>query len=1240
MNNINPLPDRDLRESAARKGFVVKTGIVLFFIMCMLNAVSAQTATTGQISGNVTDPGGSPVPDATITITRTETGEARTVTTSEDGNYTVPNLAIGTYRITVSKTGFKETAVGSVVVNVANITRQDVALEIGQVTETVQITADAIQVETQTGTVGEVVSGEQVRELPLNGRNFVQLTQLQPGVAAANNQDSKSKGLFGGVDFSVNGNSAQSNLFLIDGANNNDTGSNRTILLFPSIEAIAEFKSLRNSYGPEYGQAAGAVISVVTRGGTNEFHGSLFYFGRNDALNATEYFANLNNTGKSKLRRHDYGFSIGGPLPFFNFGEGGPMFRSGKDRLFFFYSQEINKEIRGTSRFGSVPTLLERQGNFSQPRPNPRAGQSGERPICSPDRIENASHPGYATQIIPQANLSRAGLALVRLFPLPNITNPTSCNNWAQSANSPIDFREENIRIDANLTSKNKIFGRYTQDHWTNATPILTGNLWGDDAFPTVESSWAQPSRQAAVKLSTQLGTNAINEVQFSYSANRINVTPGAGGELNAELNAAVPGYFPDSVKVNGINRPHPLFWGGVAPFYSSSGSDLWTQAPFRNSLDIYSIRDDASKVSGNHTFKMGVLYDTAAKDEDSGPANESVHFFGPASCCGAGGGNHSGNWGNGMLQDLLTDNTFFGFDETNTMPIGQTRYKNLEFYLGDTWKARPNLTLELGVRYSLLFEPYDERNKISGFLPSAYNPARPPTDPCNGLVVPKGTNPCAGIPGASTPIEFSNRSLRENSYKNLAPRLGIAWDVFSNGKTALRAGFGQFFLRERVSPYVSSLTANSPFATTIAGERTLDGTRFAGLTAASNGSPRFGLSPEAGTPYSLQFNVSVGQQLWKDTAIEVGYVGNRARKQLTHNDVNQVLDRNRVAAAFATAANAVNALRPYSNYGSIYQFERNGRADYNSLQVLFRTRFTSKSQLQAAYTFSKSKADFGLNDSSGGSSAFAVLNRNNREIDFAESDINRPHIFVAHMIYNLPSFKDSNAFVKNLLGGWEVAAIVQISSGTSLTPSIAATGISYLVPVPDPDRPGQFLPGQFTSNTISGGVTGFGTGVANQRPIRVEDVPCTIDGDKRSFINPAAFTLVGYKIGETAPGKTTCLGPPTKNVDMSFYKNFAPSWLTSSFFGESARLQLRFELFNAFNTPQFNGNLPINYYGGQVQCGSNPLVPCSATNNTITAVQTNAGGFGTTNIRTGEFGRANSTRGGREIQYALKFYF
>lgn len=1150
-------------------------------------ALLSQTGTSGQITGTVTDSNGAVVPDATITVVQRETGTKRTLTSNTDGNFSIANLAIGTYRLAVSKTGFKETSVSNVVVNVSNTTRQDVVLQTGAISEVVNITADNIQIETQSGTVGEIVTGEQVRELPLNGRSFTQLTQLQPGVSAANNFDSKQKGLFGGVDFSVNGNSGQSNLFLTDGANNNDTGSNRTILLFPSIEAIAEFKSLRNSYGPEYGQAAGAIVSIATRGGSNSFHGSLYYFGRNDALNATEYFSNATGAGKNQLRRNDYGGSIGGPIV--------------KDKLFFFYSQEFNKEIRGLTRFGSVPTLLERQGNFSQPR----ILANGTR--CSP----------ADTPIIPQANLSSAGLAVIKLFPLPNTTSTGSCNNWRTSANSPINFREENVRLDYNITSKNKIFGRYTQDHWTNPFPVLFSNLWGDDAFPTVESSWAQPSKQVAIKLTTQLSGTAINDVQFSYSANRILVDPGSGADINREINTAVPGYFPTSGKVNGINRPHPVFWGGVSPYYSNSGSDLWTQTPFRNSLDIYSVRDDFSMVKGNHTLKMGFLVDKAAKNEDSGPNNEATQFWG--ACC-----QNNASWGDGGgIINLLTKGTFFGFAETDTMAIGKNRYTNNEYYFGDTWKAKPNLTLELGARYSLLFEPIDARNKISSFSPATYNPARPATDPCNGLVVPKGTNPCAGIVGASTPLQFSNRSLRKNNYKNIAPRLGVAWDVFSDGKTAVRGGFGLFNLRERTSPYFAALTQNSPFSRSISGERTLEGcatvlTNCANLSAASNGSPKFGVSPEAATPYSMQFNVTVGRQLWKETVLEAGYVGNRSRKQLTHSDINQVSAANRKAAAFATSGNAVNALRPYSNYGSIYQFERNGRADYDSLQILFRTRFAKSLNLQAAYTYSRSLADFGLNDSSGGSSAFAVLDRTNRGLDLAESDINRPHIFVANMIYNMPEFKGHNPIVKTVLGGWELASIVQITSGTSLTPNLNATGISYLTNPLDLS----------TSTSLSGGITGLGTGVANQRPIRVASEPCFLSGTKGSYFNPKAWTLVGYKIGETIPNKTTCLGPANRNVDFSIYKNFKPSFMTKSFLGEAARIQFRLEMFNAFNTTNFRGELPITYYNGIVNCGTNP---CSPTNNTITSIR---------NLVDPNFGKANKTKGAREIQYALKLYF
>ncbi len=1176
-------PKRKVAGPCERSARLLLLALAPCLLLLLALPANAQKS-SGQITGEVVDQNGAALPNAKVAVTQIGTNLRREVNTNQDGIYSVPDLPIGAYRVSATQGGFKETVVEGVVVNVSTTTRQDFTMQVGAVGERVDIIADVVQIQQESGAVGDIVTGEQVRELPLNGRSFVQLTQLQPGVSPANNFDSKNKGLFSGVDFSVNGNTTQSNLFLIDGANNNDTGSNRTILLYPSIEAISEFKMLRNSFSPEYGQASGAIISIATRGGENKFHGSLFFFGRNDKLNASDFFANRVGGAKDKLRRNDFGGSLGGPII--------------KDRLFFFYSQEFNKEIRGQTRFGSVPTVAERRGDFSQPRFAP----GGVR--CSGGAIGNG-RPGSTTQIIPQADISPAGLAIVRLYPEPNIASPNDCNNWRQSTNSPIDFREENIRIDYKITENNRMFGRYTQDTWKNPAPILfSAGLWGDDAFPGVESSWQQPSKQAAFKLSTTLGNSAVNEVQFSYSANRINITPDQGGDINEALTAAVPGFFPESGKLNSGNRAHPTFWGGIAPYSSNFGPDLWTAAPWKNALDIYSIRDDFSKVTGNHTFKTGFLYDWAAKDEDSlgAASSESPQFWG--ACCA----NNSGNY----LADILTRGSRFGFSETSTQPIALTRYRNFEIYFGDTWKVRPNLTLELGARYSYFPEPYDANDRMTSFDLRFYNPSRPASDFCNGIVVVPGTNPCAGIAGVSTPTEGVNRALRANDKNALAPRLGFAWDPRGDSKTVIRGGVGQFFQRERVS-IALGMVANAPFALSIGGERTLDdnGANTFFISGAPGGAPSRSTNPEALLPNAWQWNLTVGRQLWKEAVLEVGYVGNRALHQLISLDINQVLPQNRVAAALCPDAGCVNNFRPASNFGFIAGFERSGSANYHSLQTMFKTRLFGKSQIQAAYTWSHSIGDAALDDSSGGASVNTRTDTYDGSIDYGNTGINRPHIFVLNSVIYLPEFKGSNGLMQSALGGWEFATIYTASSGSSITPRIANGSIS---------------------NLQSGGLAGTGTSQSNVRPNRVAGVPCTINtGEPFQLINPAAFTLVGTVIG--SPGNASrgsCLGPGINNVDMSFYKNFTPSWLQKPL-GEAARVQLRLEMFNAFNHTQFRAdslqnNMFLNTGGNPVVCGN---APCSATNRTVTDFTPNGG-----------FGRSGTTRGPREIQYALKLVF
>ena len=343
------------------------SALVLSLLLSVLLASSVLFAqkTSGVLTGTVSDPSGATIAGASVTVTNTATSASRAATSDAQGNFTFPDLTPGVYSIRVKNPGFKEFVISNVSVDVATTRRMDAKLVPGGATEIVNVEAHAVQVQTDSATIGEIVDSEQATQLPLNGSNFVELTQLQPGVSRTNNFSSDSKGLLGGVDFSVNGNPTTNNLFLIDGANNNDVGSNRTILIYPSVDAISEFKMLRNSYGPEYGQASGAVISILTKSGGNAFHGSVDYFGRNDAVSAEDPFAKAQDTalfkatgqhfphnGKNELRRNDVIWSLGGPIK--------------KDRIFFFASEEFNREIRGFTRQSCVPTAAERSGDFSQ----------------------------------------------------------------------------------------------------------------------------------------------------------------------------------------------------------------------------------------------------------------------------------------------------------------------------------------------------------------------------------------------------------------------------------------------------------------------------------------------------------------------------------------------------------------------------------------------------------------------------------------------------------------------------------------------------------------------------------------------------------------------------------------------------------------------------------------------------------------------------------------------------------
>ena len=1149
---------------------MTRTFRILMLVGTLLFAFSPLYAQkqTGDIKGTVTDAKGAVVAGATVTAKNLATGAERSVTTNGAGDYAVADLVPGMYEVKANGQGFKDTIVKNVDLHVASTSTVNLKLEVGASTETITVEANAIQVETSTAAVGEVVSGQQVRELPLNGRSFVQLTQLQPGVSAANNFDSKNKGLQSGVDFSVNGNPTTNNLFLVDGANNNDIGSNRTILVYPSIDAISEFKMLRNSYGPEYGQASGSVITILTKGGTNQFHGGASYFGRNDALNATDYFAARQAhadqlagiTGKKykdKLRRNDYGYNVGGPII--------------KDRLFFFWSQEWNKEIRGFSRSACVPTQAERTGNFTSIS-------------CSAGVPSAALVPGGVI-----ANPDPTGLLIAQLLPLPNTTASASNGNknWVQSIPSKIDWREENARIDWNIAKKHSLTFRYTQDSWTNPAPNAQ-NYWGDDPFPAVEGNWDQPSKSIVGKVTSTLTNTLVNDVQFSYANNRIKVTGGGSNPgLVDQIDAKFPTIYPAAQKLKG---GLPTIWGGLGNYGDNNA--LWLISPFNNAQDLFTLSDNLTKSWGSHNFKTGALLTWDGKDEGNFGGQDRPQF-------GAADWAVAQPTGNPLANILLPGQVFNGVAEANVNVVDHARWHDYEFYFGDSWKAKSNLTVEYGFRWSFLREPVAADKGITSWN-AAFFDASKPNDACNGIVIVPGTDPCGALGLANKGTPGVNGALRKNNNHLIAPRFGISWDPYGNGKTAIRAGAGQFFQRERISQQVG-MANNAPFGISTSVNRT-----FAVAPALSGpgavSSPSTGIDPRGVVPNSWQWNFSVEQELARETTFQVGYVGNRGIHLTNTYDQNPVLVQNRLAAAFQSTPNALR-LAPF--FGSINRFGRDGSSSYHALQTMFRTKVRNHLNLQAVYTWSHSIADAELDNSSGGGNQSNFTDYTNHRLDKGNSTINRPHIFVLNTILNGPDFKGSNPFVRGALGGWEFTTITTMESGNSLT--VFNQGVS--------DANGGGLA------SLSG--TGF---TQNQRP-NITGVDCNakVPGSQRDQIfNPAAFTFTGYQIGTI--GNATrgyCQGPTNYNSDLAFYKNWN--------FAERYRIQFRIEMFNAFNHANFRGDIINNQFTvDNVVCGT---TACSPSNSIIT-------GLGPTAKVAPSFGQSTKTRGPREIQYALKFYF
>ena len=1103
---------------------------LLLLCVGLLVGVQAQSATTGTITGTVRDPQGAAVPKAEVTITEEKTGSSRTVTATEDGFYTATSLPAGIYSISAAPSGFKKSVTTGVDLHVNENKTVNVELQVGAVTETVTVTSETAPVELRSGEVSSLINEKQVTELPLNGRNYAQLALMVPGVSPVTQSGAggafatRGTGLNAGVDMAVNGNQSNANLWTVDGVNNMDVGSNRTLLVFPSVDSIQEFRVERNSFSAEFGQAQGAVVNLITKGGGNEFHGSGFEFFRNDSLNANNLFLNRAGQPKPQLEYNNFGGNFSGPVI--------------KNRAFFFWSEEWRRERRGQVLSAHVPTAAEKIGDFS----GTLTGGLPHRPgLTCTTPGPNPADPGcFPGNKIPTAQLSPAGLAFVKLFPNP--TGP-GVGDFNSSTLQPIDTRQDSIRGDITINDKTNLMVRYINEKWTHLG--ATGNFWGDSAYPTLASDWNQPSHSFVVKLTNTLTSKAVNEFQFSIAGNDIIITTSPETQaLQDEIASKIPTVFPHGGDGLIGGTVPSLFWG------AGGYSNIWHQAPWANREDLYIWKDDFSLVRGSHEWKFGGLFSHNFKDE---PGN------------GAGGGNQQltiqgcgEQTGHCIADLLLKDTVLLNYTEIATTEIAEGRWRDTEFYANDTWKLHPRVSLTMGIRYSTFPPAWEKDNRISNFFPALYNGV----DFNTGLVT-SAEGQQMGLP----------RSLVNTYKQGWQPRVGVAWDVFGSGKTSVRVGFGRYMSRSQVIEDLLRMTANPPWTTTVSAGSGWNG---AGTTLANCPTCRSldtinpglannvaGVNANAGfnavdlnfrPPESYQWNLTISHQLTSNTVLDVSYIGNHGlhiwRRNVNRNDIppNQVcrgaacdgsnrdarLQISRASLGVTSspvfsdlAGQLIADNRVLRNVGSIQTDESDGNSSYHSMQLWLNRRFSKGLQFQAGYTWSHTISDVALT-----SFTNTTSDPFNFDSDKGDADLDRRHTFVANVVYQLPLFKQWGKAAEYIIGDWQVNTIASYFGSTPID--------------------------------ITTGANTLGTASAvGQRP-NYTGAPLYLHTSDNTFhLNPAAFARPAPgQLGTL--GKGAVRGKPITNIDFSLSKNFR--------FKERYRFQFRAEFFNVFNHPNFVG--------------------------------------------------------------------
>jgi Carboxypeptidase regulatory-like domain/TonB-dependent Receptor Plug Domain len=991
--------------------------------------------TSGTILGSLQDTTGAVVSGARVTATDRSIGSTRTVTSGTNGTFSLPNLPVGTYHLTISANGFETVEKSGLVLSSADhLNAGVITLNVGTEATTVTVTADTgqLQLQANSGERSDLITGKQMNDIALNGRNVLDILRVIPGVSGVGSFGASGTG---GLDtYSVNGTRTNQHDFVMDGTSNVDSGNNGGTQVTENTDAIAEVKVLTSNFQAEFGKAGGGSVVVTSRGGSNDFHGNLHFFHRNDGMNANDWVSNHNDTAKQLYRYNTFGYQIGGPIK--------------KDKLYFFFSNEFYRQlVPGSISQYRTPTALERAGDFSQ-----TVDSSG-----NPIQIFNpVTGQQFAGNKIDSSALTAAEQAsfteiqkILSLYPLPNVTGNNSYNR--QDPLSSSHPRTEYIgRVDYQISPSQRLFARYINNRDVQTGPVGSFGLEcsGSLQIPGGCTN-KQPGWNLAVDLTSTLSPNIVNEVSFGTSVYS-SLTEGVNGNL--------------SVGANNINLPllFAVTSSTSIPDFSFSGngqnypSTYFGATPWHQAATNISVNDNLTWSLHSHLLKFGVFYERSRKDQIAWGNSNGQFSFSNCSSSSAGcvSGASSSTDGSPIASALL--GYFQNFDQSSSRPTGYFRYNQLEFYAQDTWQISPRLTLDYGIRFVYIPPQYDAKNQIALFTPSAYNPANAVQVDANGNVIP-------GTGDALNGMTYSaNGTLPKGGWNSTGiipePRIGFAYDLFGDHKGVLRGGFGTSHDREQGNLVFNTVFGNPALVQT----PTIYNNTLSNISptaeAANTGvlSGIYGADVSGQVPATYSYSLGIQREIAGGVTLDVSYVGNVGRHLVTARDLNTIpygtaftraaqnpanfaggvvpdvepnLPPEYAAAGYSFSgqyAYAQNYLSPYKGYGQMEYYKFDGTSNYNSLQVSAQRRFNRSLTFGGFYTWSKTLTTSTADES-------FVDPFNPRKYNYGVAGFDRKSVAAINYIYSLPNFTqklNGPHWLSYATDGYQLSGLASMQSG------------------------------------------------------------------------------------------------------------------------------------------------------------------------------------------------------------------